>query len=64
MRSDTLFWYLKTATVYFDIIINKSLKERERERKRKKRGLRINMANFHVLVQIPSFAERNLVCSQ
>jgi hypothetical protein len=30
MRSDTLFWCLKTATVYLDIIINKSLKKKKK----------------------------------
>jgi hypothetical protein len=29
MRSDTLFWCLKTATVYLCIIINKSLKKKK-----------------------------------
>jgi hypothetical protein len=35
MKSDALFWCLKTATVYLDLIINKSLKKRKKERKEK-----------------------------
>jgi hypothetical protein len=35
MRSDTLFWCLKTITVYFCIIINKSKKTKKQKTKTK-----------------------------
>jgi hypothetical protein len=37
MRSDALFWCLKTATVNLHITVNKSLNKRKEGRKKKKR---------------------------
>jgi hypothetical protein len=36
MRSDALFWFLKTATVYLDITINKHLKTHFKNNQKKK----------------------------